>query len=134
MEILPLSKEFVKNNYKELNDKFNIFFPGYDVRKVAQSIVFYVIHYNDKFVGMFNIFLHSRIQKFFIMPQFHSKGIGSMVIKKIIENKQTRKNKNLQFMKQTQLSLCLIICVFITILNHFQIEKHSNVNRQFYFF
>jgi len=86
MEILPLSKEFVKNNYKELNDKFNIFFPGYDVRKVAQSIVFYVIHYNDKFVGMFNIFLHSRIQKFFIMPQFHSKGIGSMVIKKIIEN------------------------------------------------
>jgi len=86
MEILPLSKEFVKNNYKELNDKFNIFFPGYDVRKVAQSIVFYVINYNDKFVGMFNIFLHSRIQKFFIMPQFHSKGIGSIVIKKIIEN------------------------------------------------
>jgi len=86
MEIKRLDKSYILQNKDFLNEKLALFFKNYDVAKQPNHIVFFQILYKGKFAGMFNIFLKNRIQKFFIMPEFQSKGLGSMAVKKIIDH------------------------------------------------
>ncbi len=86
MEIKRLDKSYILQNKDFLNEKLALFFKNYDVSTQPRHVVFFQILYKGKFAGMFNIFLKNRIQKFFIMPEFQSKGLGSMAVKKIIDH------------------------------------------------
>lgn len=84
MEIIKLSKNFINQNYIFLNKTISTIFPNYDIRKFDNQHDFYQINWEKKFCGFFNIYQKNRIQKFFILPQYQNKGIGSKVVKFIL--------------------------------------------------
>lgn len=85
MEFKKLEKKFIENNFEILNQWISKFFPNFDIRTYKNGHQFYQIYYNDNLVGFFNIYLLRRIQKFFIVPEYQSQGLGSQAVLKIIQ-------------------------------------------------
>ncbi len=85
MEIVKLNKNIINQNYLLLNKVISSIFPNYDIRKFGEDHEFYQINCDRLFCGFFNIYQRNRIQKFFILPQFQNRGLGSKAIKYILK-------------------------------------------------
>lgn len=83
-----LEHQYIHDHLDEINKIINKTFPDYNIEKfVKPDYMFFEIRYNNEFAGLFNIYDHNRIQKFFIIPELRGKGVGteaSKVIKRII--------------------------------------------------
>lgn len=84
MEIIKLEKNYILQNHSFFNNKINLFFQNYDIKNHITNTDFYQINWKNEFAGFFNIYEKNRIQKFFIIPKFQHKGLGSLAVKYIL--------------------------------------------------
>lgn len=84
-----MEHQYIRDNQESISKYISGTFPDYNISKFLKNqYMFFEIRYNNEFAGLFNIYDHNRIQKFFILPELRGKGVGTeacKVIKRIIK-------------------------------------------------
>lgn len=81
--IQKLNKDDLIKNYYFYNAYIAKEFRGFDMKKLNRDkkYEYFIIAYNDNFLGFFMIYDKERLQKFYILPLFRSIGLGSLLVK-----------------------------------------------------
>lgn len=89
MEFLLMNekKKNLISNYSNYEKEIKIDFPKFSFQSLndTNDYEYFIILSDSKFVGFFMLYKKNRIQKFYILPLFRGKGLGSKILNILLE-------------------------------------------------